>query len=130
MSGIYDALLQRIREIQSDVSLTPAQKEAKKREVKEAASRQEKEAVQLIRHGAERAGNAVSARMRPISNNAAVAAKMLVDRGIPPGQAIKAAARVAEWKFLFGELGPFEADAVSLSTAPIQLWRRRIQQEF
>ncbi|MGH9388916.1 MAG: hypothetical protein ACRD1Z_04820, partial [Vicinamibacteria bacterium] len=92
--------------------------------------RRAKEAEQVVREGADQAGSNVAARMRVLSQDAAIVAKELVAKGIPPGQAIKAAASVAQWKFLWDELGPFAADAAALSTAPIQLWRRKIQQEF
>lgn len=128
--SIYDSIAQQIHAIHADASLSPQEKAAKKKKLMEVARQKSKEAEVIVRQGAGRAGDEVSARMRPISKDAAVVAKMLVDRGIPPGQAIKAAARVAEWKFLWDSLGPFAADAAALSPAPIQLWRRKIQQEF
>lgn len=130
MSSIFDSLKDQLRQINQSTSLTPKERLAREEAIRFAAGEKLKKAEAIVRQGANRAGNAVAARMRPISRNAAVAAKMLVDRGIPPGQAIKAAARVAEWNFLWGELDSFAADAASLSTAPIQLWGRRIQQEF
>jgi hypothetical protein len=108
-------------------TMSPAEAEALKRQVTE---RRLEEAAQIVRQGADRASFNVAGRMKPLSRDAAVVAKELVAKGIPPGQAIKAVASVAQWKFLWGELGPFAADAAVLTPAPIQIWGRRIRSEF
>lgn len=92
--------------------------------------RKTQEAKRVLKEGTDRAGSEVAARMRPLARDAAIVAKELVAKGIPPGQAIRAVASVAQWKFLWGEIGPFAADAAALSPAPIQMWRRRIRGEF
>jgi hypothetical protein len=107
-------------------ALTPEQI----KRAQEYTQRKTREAERILRRGADRASSDVAGRMRPLSRDAAIVAKELVAKGIPPGQAVKAAASVAQWKFLWGELGPFEADAAALSLAPIQLWGRRIRSEF
>jgi hypothetical protein len=96
----------------------------------EHTQRKTREAERILRQGADRASSEVAGRMRPLSRDAAIVAKELVAKGIPPGQAIKAAASVAKWKFLWDELGPFAADAAMLTPAPIQIWGRRIRGEF
>lgn len=108
-------------------SLPPAAAEAAKRAVIE---RRLEEAARIVREGADRASSDVASRMRPLSRDAAIMAKELVAKGVPPGQAIRAVASVAQWKFLWDELGPFAADAAALSPAPIQMWGRRIRGEF
>jgi hypothetical protein len=100
------------------------------RRAQEYTQRKTQEARQIVQQGADRASSNVTKRMRPLSRDAAIVAKELVAKGIPRSQAIKAAASVAQWRFMWDQLGPFEADAAALTPAPIQIWGRRIRSEF
>jgi hypothetical protein len=97
---------------------------------KELVQKKAREALLIVKEGADRASSEVAGRMKPLSRDAAIVAKELVAKGIPPGQAIRAAASVAQWRFMWDELDPFAADAAALTPAPIQIWGRRIRSEF
>lgn len=100
------------------------------KEAQALVARRAREAKRIVKDGVDVAGARVVARMRPISSQAAIVVKELIARGIPPGQAVKAAAHVAEWKFLRQTVPYYERRSADLSTAPTQLYRRDIAREF
>jgi hypothetical protein len=99
-------------------------------EKKEAVQRAMTDAHQVLKQGADTAANHVVGGLKRVSEQAAIAAKMLVDRGIPPGQAISAAARVAGHQFMMSHLDPVGMDWAAISPASTQVTINRLRGEF
>jgi len=88
------------------------------------------DARHVLKQGADRAANSVIAGLKPLSAQGAIAAKMLVEGGVHPGEAIAAAARVAGNLYMKTRLDPVGQDWAAISTAPTPVTINRLRGEF
>jgi len=100
------------------------------KEKKATIQRATADAHRILKAGADRAAGDIVRGLRPLSAQGALAAEMMVARGIPVAEAVRAAARVTGHQFMMTRLSPVGQDAASISPAPTQVTLNRLRGEF